>query len=120
MLKYQSFVSSSSYTFPTKWARYNMFLPCCDHRFGNLFLRSVPCLTSTFLGNGVGANDCKRSRDQRLNVLSEARKYHYSLIIFLPFTTKGSRTRCLHHVVNTIWQLIFIIGRLPAVNPPWD
>jgi hypothetical protein len=38
-----------------------------------LFLQPAACLTSTLLETGVGANDCKRSRDQRLNVPSEAR-----------------------------------------------
>jgi hypothetical protein len=38
-----------------------------------LFLRLAACLTSTLLETGVGANDCKCNRDQRLNVPSEAR-----------------------------------------------
>jgi hypothetical protein len=33
-----------------------------------LFLRPAACLTSTFLETWAGANDCKRSRNQRLNV----------------------------------------------------
>jgi hypothetical protein len=32
------------------------------HKYVCMFV----CLMSTLLGNGVGANDCKRSRDQRL------------------------------------------------------
>jgi hypothetical protein len=39
-----------------------------------LFLRLAACLTSTLLETGVGADDCKCSRDQRLNVPSEARR----------------------------------------------
>jgi hypothetical protein len=39
-----------------------------------LFLRPNAYLTSTLLGNRVGANDCKCSREQQLNVLSEARR----------------------------------------------
>jgi hypothetical protein len=37
-----------------------------------LFLRPAACLTLTLLQTGVGANDCKCSRYQRLNVPSEA------------------------------------------------
>jgi hypothetical protein len=37
-----------------------------------LFLRPAACLTSTLLETGVGANDCKCSQDQRLNVPSKA------------------------------------------------
>jgi hypothetical protein len=39
-----------------------------------LFLRPAACLTSTLHETGVGANDCKCSRAQRLNVPSEAPK----------------------------------------------
>jgi hypothetical protein len=39
-----------------------------------LFLRPAAYLTSTPLETGVGANDCKCHRDQRLNVPSEARR----------------------------------------------
>jgi hypothetical protein len=39
-----------------------------------LFLRPAACMTSTLLETGVGANDCKCSRDQQLNVPSEARR----------------------------------------------
>jgi hypothetical protein len=39
-----------------------------------LFLRQAACLTSTVLENGVGANDRKCNRDQRLNVPSKARR----------------------------------------------
>jgi hypothetical protein len=38
-------------------------------KFGNNFLRTAACLTSTLLGNGIGANDCKCSRDQQVSVL---------------------------------------------------
>jgi hypothetical protein len=38
-----------------------------------LFLRPAACLTSTLLETGVGANDCKCSRGQHLNVPSESR-----------------------------------------------
>jgi hypothetical protein len=40
----------------------------------HLFLRSAACMTSTFLETGVDTNDCKCSRDQQLNVPSEARR----------------------------------------------
>jgi hypothetical protein len=40
-----------------------------------LFLRPSACLT-TLLETGVGANDCKCSRDQQLNLPSEARSLH--------------------------------------------
>jgi hypothetical protein len=39
-----------------------------------LFLRPATSMTSTLLKSGVGANDCKCSWDQQLNVLSEARR----------------------------------------------
>jgi hypothetical protein len=39
-----------------------------------LFLRPAACLSSTLLETGMDANDCKCSRDQQLNVLSEARR----------------------------------------------
>jgi hypothetical protein len=39
------------------------------------FIFTTGCLpTSTLLETGVGANDCKCSRDQQLNVPSEARR----------------------------------------------
>jgi hypothetical protein len=38
-----------------------------------LFLRPAGCMTSTLLETGAGANDCKYSWDQQLNVPSEAR-----------------------------------------------
>jgi hypothetical protein len=38
-----------------------------------LFLRTAACLMSTLLETGVGSNDYKCNRDQRLNVPSEAR-----------------------------------------------
>jgi hypothetical protein len=43
----------------------------------HLFLRMAACLTSTLLETGVDANDCKCSRDQQLNVPSEARMCQY-------------------------------------------
>jgi hypothetical protein len=39
-----------------------------------LFLRLVAGLTSTLFEAAVGTNDCKHSRDQRLNVPSKARR----------------------------------------------
>jgi hypothetical protein len=39
-----------------------------------LFLRPAACLTLTLLETGVGANDRKCNRDQRLNVASETRR----------------------------------------------
>jgi hypothetical protein len=62
-----------SYSYPTKWGRYNIFLSCCD-KDSAFFLRPAACLTSTLLETGVDANDCKYNRDQELNVLSEVRK----------------------------------------------
>jgi hypothetical protein len=46
------------------------FLSCCDKDSSIIF---TTCLTSTLLETGVGANDCKSSREQQLNVSSEAR-----------------------------------------------
>jgi hypothetical protein len=50
----------------------------CFHRvvikIRHLYLRPAACLTSTLLETGLDANDCKCSRDQQLNVLSEARR----------------------------------------------
>jgi hypothetical protein len=40
----------------------------------HLLLRPAACLTSTLLETAVDANDCKCSRDQQLNVPSEARR----------------------------------------------
>jgi hypothetical protein len=51
------------------WSVQHNFLSCCDKDF-----TTGACLTSTFLEIRVGANDCKCNRDQRLNVLSEARR----------------------------------------------
>jgi hypothetical protein len=39
-----------------------------------LFLRPAACLALTLLETGVGANDCKCNRDQRLNVPPETRR----------------------------------------------
>jgi hypothetical protein len=47
------------------------FSSCCDK--DSAFI-TTGRLTSTLLKTGVGANDCKCSRDQRLNVPSEARR----------------------------------------------
>jgi hypothetical protein len=47
------------------------FSSCCDKDSEIIF---TTCLTSTVLETGVGANDCKCNRDQRLNVPSEARR----------------------------------------------
>jgi hypothetical protein len=49
---------------------------CFHHvviKIRQLFLRQAACLTTPFLETGAGANDCKCSRDQRLNVSSEER-----------------------------------------------
>jgi hypothetical protein len=40
----------------------------------HLFLRLAACLTSNLLETGMDAIDCKYSRDQQLNVPSEARR----------------------------------------------
>jgi hypothetical protein len=48
-----------------------------------LFLRPAACLTSTLLETGVSANDCKCSRNQRLNVLFEVRRIEFNKIIIL-------------------------------------
>jgi hypothetical protein len=50
----------------TKWGQEHVF----NHvviKIRQLFLRLAACLTSTLLETGVDANDCKCSRDQRLN-----------------------------------------------------
>jgi hypothetical protein len=49
------------------------FSSCCD-KIRQFFLRPAAYLTSTLLETGVGANDCKCNRDQRLSVPSEARR----------------------------------------------
>jgi hypothetical protein len=64
---------SLSYPYPTKWGRYNMFSSCCDKDSAIIFTTGH-LMTSTLLETGVGANDCKSNRDQRLNVPSEARR----------------------------------------------
>jgi hypothetical protein len=48
------------------------FSSCCD-KDSAIILRPAACLTS-LLGNGVGGNDCKWSRDHWFNVPSEAGK----------------------------------------------
>jgi hypothetical protein len=70
------FPMSSSYPYPTKWGRYNMFF-FSHHiviKIRQLFLQPAASLTSTILETGAGANDCKCNQDQRLNVPSEARR----------------------------------------------
>jgi hypothetical protein len=50
---------------------------CFHHvviKIRHLFLRPAACLTSTLLETVVDANNCKCSRDQQLNVPSEARR----------------------------------------------
>jgi hypothetical protein len=67
-------VSSSSYSFPTLSG---VSTTCIHHiviKIQQLVLRPAACLTSSLLEIGVGANDCKCSRDQQLNVPSEARR----------------------------------------------
>jgi hypothetical protein len=53
---------------------YNMFFHHVVIKIRQLFLRPAVCLTSTLLETGVGANDCKFNRDQRLNMPSKARR----------------------------------------------
>jgi hypothetical protein len=61
---------SSSYPYPAKWGRYNMFSSCCDKDSAIIFTTGgLTCLTSILLETGVDANNCKCNRDQRLNVL---------------------------------------------------
>jgi hypothetical protein len=48
------------------------FSSCCD-KDSSIIFRPATCLTSTLLETGVGANR-KCSRDQHLNVPSEARR----------------------------------------------
>jgi hypothetical protein len=48
-----------------------------------LFLRPAACLTSTLLETGVGANDCKCSREQQLTVPSEEWSYVRDTYILL-------------------------------------
>jgi hypothetical protein len=67
---------SAAFPRPTKWGRYNMFFHHVVIKIRHLFLRPAACLTSTLLETKVGANDCKCSRDQQLNVPSEARTRH--------------------------------------------
>jgi hypothetical protein len=43
---------------------------------------TAACLMSTLLETGVGANDCECSRDQRLDVPSEARQTIQNCLIF--------------------------------------
>jgi hypothetical protein len=52
-----------------------------------LFLRPAACLTPTLLESRVGTNDCKCSRDQRLNVPSVARR-NWSLWKLLSFRNR--------------------------------
>jgi hypothetical protein len=51
--------------------RYNMFSSCRD-KDSAFIIRPAACLTSTLLETEMDANDC--SRDQQLNVPSEARR----------------------------------------------
>jgi hypothetical protein len=65
--------SSSSYPFPTLSGSVQHVFHHVVIKIRHLFLRpAAACLTSILLETGVGANDC--SRDQRLNVPSEARR----------------------------------------------
>jgi hypothetical protein len=75
-----------------------------------LFLRPVASLTWTLLETGVGSNDCKCSRDQRLNVHGGARdnkfghpSYDWPLRTLLSFTDRTPK-RTLHIYIHTYLQ----------------
>jgi hypothetical protein len=60
-------------------------------------LLHAACLTSTFLDTGMNANDCKCSRDQKLNVLSEARRNsRYQFMV--TYTMTDLYERCFHEL----------------------
>jgi hypothetical protein len=62
--------------FPTLIPLSGVGTTCFHHvviKIRHLFLRPAACVMSTLL-EGVDANDCKCSRDQQLNVPSEARR----------------------------------------------
>jgi hypothetical protein len=69
-----------SYPYPTKWDRiekhvqHEKHVVHVFHKDSAIIFTTAACLTSTLLKTGVGANDSKCSRDQRLNVPSEARR----------------------------------------------
>jgi hypothetical protein len=70
LLDIAQLTSSSSFPFPTlSWVGTTCFSSYYD-KDSAIFLRPAACLTSTLLENGVGANDCKCSRDQLLDVRS--------------------------------------------------
>jgi hypothetical protein len=60
-LTYYSFFS---YPNPAKWGWYNMLLYHVVIKIRQLFLQPAAFFTSTLLETGVGANDCKCSRDR--------------------------------------------------------
>jgi hypothetical protein len=53
---------------PFSHSKYNVFSHPVVITIRQLFLRPAACLTSTLLETRVGADDCKCSRDQRLDV----------------------------------------------------
>jgi hypothetical protein len=81
------------------------FIVFSDH-FLLLFLRPVVCLTSTLLETEVGANDCKCSRDQWLNVPSEARIlklcfiYYMSVTLLYLLHIRRVTMRILRHILQ--------------------
>jgi hypothetical protein len=76
--------SSSSYPFPTLSGIGTICFSSCCEKIWQLFLRPAACLTSALLETGVGANDCKCSRDQRLNVPSQAQSINIYSSITIP------------------------------------
>jgi hypothetical protein len=65
------------YLLPTLILLSGVDTTCYHHvviNFRHLFLRPAACLTTTLPEIGVDVNDCKCSRDQQLNVPSEARR----------------------------------------------
>jgi hypothetical protein len=67
-------VRDNSFSFSlSHWGRYIFFLSCCDKDCA-IILQPAACLTLTILETGVGVNDCKCNKVQRLNVPSEARR----------------------------------------------
>jgi hypothetical protein len=60
------------FLFPTLNPLSGVGTTCFHHvviKIRHLFLQPATCLTSTLLETGVGANDCKCSRDQQITCL---------------------------------------------------
>jgi hypothetical protein len=61
----------SSYPYPTKWGRYNMFSSCCDKDSAIIF--TTGRLTSTLLETGVDATTANAARTNSLTCLPKHR-----------------------------------------------